>query len=93
VTNDNGGDFKGPNNMSLKTYFCDPLRPDQRGSVERVIKSIRQYISKKTNLADLKKSRIKEIEDLINFRPRKVLDYKTPYEVYYNKKVALAVLI
>jgi len=28
-------------------------------------------------------------EDKINNRPRKVLNYKTPYEVYYNKKVAL----
>lgn len=93
VTNDNGGDFKGPNDMSLRVYFCDPLRPDQRGSVERVIKSIRQYIGRKTDLVELGQKKLQEIEDLINFRPRKVLDYKTPYEVYYNKRVALAGLI
>ncbi len=93
VTNDNGGDFKGRSEMTLRTYFCDPLCPHQRGSVERVIKSIRQYIGRKTDVLSLGKKRLQEIEDLINFRPRKVLDYKTPYEVYYNKRVALADLI
>lgn len=88
VTNDNGGDFKGKHEMSLRTYFCNPLCPHERGSVENVIKSLRQYIGTKT---DVKEVNLKRIENLINYRPRKVLDYRTPYEVYYNRKVALAV--
>ena len=37
----------------------------------------------------LKDSQIKRIEKYMNMVPRKMFGYKTPYEVYYNKKVAL----
>jgi IS30 family transposase len=45
ITNDNGGDFKGRSRMKLKTYFCDPLKPQQRGKIENTIGLIRQYIA------------------------------------------------
>lgn len=93
VTNDNGGDFKGRSDMKLKTYFCDPMSPHQRGSVENVIKSLRKYIGRKTDVSKYRREKIEEIEMVLNHRPRKVLDYRTPYEVYYGQKVALADLI
>lgn len=93
MTNDNGREFKANLNWGTKTYFCDPYKPQQRGTVENTIGLLRQYVARKTDISNWKKREINELEKRINLRPRKVLGYKTPYEVYFNKKVALACLI
>lgn len=90
MTNDNGGDFKGSKDLPYKLYFCDPHKPQQRGTVENTIGLLRQYIKRQTDVSTVD---LKGIEEKINMRPRKILDYQTPHEVYYNNKVALAVLI
>lgn len=82
VTNDNGGEFRWKDPIGYKCFYCEPHKPHQRGSVENVIILIRQYIKRDTDLKDVN---IKKVEDLINSRPRKVLDFKTPNEVFYNK--------
>lgn len=82
VTNDNGGEFRWKDPIGYKCFYCEPHKPHQPGSVENVISLIRQYIKRDT---DLKEVNIKKVEDLINSRPRKVLDFKTPNEVFYNK--------
>lgn len=87
ITNDNGAEFK---NTNYPTYFCDPYRPQQRGTVENTIGVIRRFIKKKMSLEGVD---IKAIEMWLNFRPMKVLDYRTPYEVFYRRKVALAMRI
>jgi len=91
VTNDNGTEFKQNLPIGVPVYFCKPLKPHQRGTIENTIGLLRQYITRKTDIDTYTDKDVAEIENLINFRPRKCLDYKTPYEVYYNKKVALAV--
>ena len=90
VTNDNGSEFKQDLPLGIPVYFCKPLKPNQRGTVENTIGLLRQYISRTTDIEKYDLKTIEEIENLINFRPRKILDYKTPYEVYYKEKVALA---
>lgn len=87
VTNDNGGEFRWKNPIGYDCYYCEPHKPQQRGSVENVIGLLRQYIKRDT---DLETVDLKKIEREINNRPRKVLNFKTPYEVFNNKKVALA---
>ena len=89
ITNDNGADFKGENHLKIPVYYCEPLKPQQRGTVENTIGLLRQYIGRKTNAFSID---LETIEKRINMRPRKVLGYKTPYEVYFKKKVALAIL-
>lgn len=89
ITNDNGTEFKKTKDCIIDSYFCDPLRPQQRGSVENVIGLIRQYISRKTNIEHWSKKDFIWIEERLNFRPRKILDYQTPHEVYFKEKVAL----
>ena len=90
MTNDNGPEFKRNLPIGVPVYFCKPLKPNQRGTIENTIGLLRQYITRKTDVEIMEIKDIKEIENLINFRPRKCLDYKTPYEVYYKRKVALA---
>lgn len=89
ITNDNGPEFRKKLNWNVPVFYCDPMKPNQRGSVENVIGTIRMFISRKTDLNELGRSGIKEVEREINLRPRKIFNYKTPYEIYFNKKVAL----
>lgn len=81
VTNDNGGEFRWKDPLDYKCFYCEPHKPHQRGSVENVIGLLRQYIKRDTDLKDVN---LKKIEETINNRPRKVLNYKTPYEVFYK---------
>jgi len=48
---------------------------------------VRQYIPKGTNFENISQEFIKEIEDKLNNRPRKSLNWLTPNEVFYNKKI------
>lgn len=90
MTNDNGTEFKQNLPIGVPVYFCKPQKPNQRGTIENTIGLLRQYITRNTDIDDMSENEINEIANLINYRPRKCLDYKTPYEVYYSKKVALA---
>lgn len=89
ITNDNGSEFFEP--TSVPIYFARARKPQQRGTVENAIGLARQYITRQMNINDLSIKEVQAIEDRLNFRPRKILDYKTPHEVFYRKKVALAV--
>ena len=89
VTQDNGPEFRGLPKEDFKRYNCVPRRPDQRGSVENSIGLLRQYITRKEQIKNLTKRRLKKIENLINNRPRKVLGYRTPKEVFAQGVVAL----
>lgn len=91
ITNDNGSEFFDVKAIKAPVYFCDVKSPGQRGTVENTIGLMRRFIKKGTDLNKISYQKLQALEDQINLRPRKCLDYKTPYEVFYNKKVALAV--
>ena len=89
LTFDNGSEFWLHNDVAktfnINTYFCDPYAPWQKGSVENAIGRLRRYLPRKTNMAQLSKTKLKEIIDGYNNTPRKCLDYQTPKEVYSKK--------
>jgi IS30 family transposase len=89
ITNDNGSEFRGCKETGYKVFYCTPHHPQERGTVENSIGLMRQYIKKDHQIDNIV---ISSVENKINLRPRKVLDYQTPYEVFYKKKVALAML-
>ncbi len=68
--------------LEIKIYFCEPHSPWQRGSNENINGLVRQYLPKGMDLSDVSPQKLKHIEMLINTRPRKVLNYKTPLEVF-----------
>lgn len=68
--------------FGIETYFCDPCASWQKGGVENINGLIRQYLPRKTNLATITDSEIKEIQESLNNRPRKSLDYLTPNEIF-----------
>lgn len=75
--------------LGTKSYFCTPFHSWEKGSVENGIGLIRRYLPKKTDFATISYYRVRKIENLLNNRPRKCLNYKTPSEVF-TANVALA---
>lgn len=86
ITFDNG--TEGAKHMELKaafgieTYFCDPYCSWQKGLVENTNMLIRQYLPLNTPIDKLTDEQIQEIEDKLNNRPRKALNYLTPNEYF-----------
>ena len=64
----------------VKTYFCDTYAAWQKGGVENMNGLLRQYLPRKTNLVTISKDQIYEIQEMLNSRPRKGLNYQTPNE-------------
>lgn len=64
----------------LDTFFCDPYAAWQKGGVENAIGLIRRYLPKETDLATLTDVELHAVEEKLNNRPRKKLNYRTPNE-------------
>lgn len=94
-TLDNGREFADhpgiAKDLNARMYFADPYASWQRGTVENTNGLIRQYLPKTCDLRDLSGRKIQMIEQRLNLRPRKCLDYLTPYEVFYNTRLQLTV--
>ena len=72
----------------LKMYFCDPYASWQKGGVENMNKLIRQYLPRSTNLHQLSDENLYQIQETLNNRPRKGLNYKSPNQIF--QKMVLA---
>ena len=66
----------------IQVYFADPYSPWQRGTNENTNGLIRRYYPKGTDFRKVTRKEIKAVQDLLNGRPRKVLGYFTPFEVF-----------
>lgn len=97
VTSDNGKEFAAHDKISADLdadfYFADPYASWQRGTNENTNGLIRQYLPKSRDLTTLTGPELRRIENRLNHRPRKCLDYLTPYEVFYNTQIKLTVAL
>ncbi len=88
ITTDNGGEFAKHKLISkkLKTpvFFTDPYSSWQKGTVENTNKLIRQYIPKSMNIRHLSRNKLLVIQNMLNYRPRKVLFFNFPANIFYN---------
>ena len=85
VTFDNGTEFArhtALHALSVRTYFCDPHAPWQKGGIENAIGRLRRSLPRKTDLATLSRTRFTLLLGAYNSTPRKCLDYQTPSEVF-----------
>lgn len=95
ITWDNGSEFAEHELIDIaleaKSYFADPYSSWQRGCNENCNGLIRQYFPKGCDLVAFDDDYIQEIEDKLNQRPRKRLDFQTPQDVFNQsfERVAL----
>jgi transposase, IS30 family len=91
ITNDNGLEFSSHEKTSYElkapVYFTTPYTSQERGTNENTNGLIRQYFPKSTDLNLISDERIKEVQNLLNFRPRKTLGYLSPHEVHHEVKL------
>ena len=80
MTVDNGGEFWQHKNLPVRTYFCDPHSPWQRGSIENANGVLRRWLPRKTRINQFTSKDINDIMWTYNTTPRKCLGYLTPLE-------------
>ena len=66
----------------MPVYFADPGCPGQRGTNENTNGLIREFFPKGTDFKTVSRSELKRVEKLLNQRPRKILGFRTPEEVF-----------
>ena len=92
ITFDNGTEFAYHyrlHQLSMRTFFCDPHAPWQKGGIENAIGRLRRGLPRKTDLATLSDHRLLGLVRAYNHTPRKCLDYKTPAEVFCHQLLHL----
>ena len=63
-------------------FFCAPRSPWQRGTNENTNRLLRQYLGKSADLSAPSQSALTALATRMNNRPRKVLGWRTPAEVF-----------
>ena len=84
---DNGTEFFLHHQLhacGIKTYFCKPHSPWQKGSVENMNGRIRRYIPRSTEPNSFDNQDLQSLASKLNTTPRKCLGFKTPAEVFYK---------
>lgn len=86
ITADNGIEFSQhewiAKELEANIYFAHPYHSWERGLNENTNGLIRQYIPKGTDFSEISDEEIFRIQELLNNRPRKSLNYATPNEVF-----------
>lgn len=78
--------------LGIKTYFADPYSAWQRGTNEYHNGLIRRYLPRGSDFSELNQEDLDDILWEINNRPRKVLEFATPKEVYeLNLKLSVRI--
>lgn len=87
-TFDNGTEFslhdQIEKELGTEVYFAHPYSPWERGLNENTNGLIRKFYPKGTDFSKVTDEDILRMQNLINERPRKSLNYKTPKEVLYK---------
>ena len=89
ITFDNGLEFAGHETIAAalhcQCYFARPYHSWERGLNENTNGLIRQYFPKKQPLGPVSQKTLDFVMNRLNNRPRKILGFKTPNEVYSEK--------
>lgn len=85
ITVDNGLEFQAlgltAKRLGVKLYKCDPYCSFQRGTNERMNALVRRFIPKGSSMKYVSQSYLDDISFEINSMPRKMFDYKCPYDI------------
>jgi IS30 family transposase len=90
----NGATFRFTNHqeiyreIGIEIYFAHPYHSWERDCNENTNGLIRQYIPKKSNFDDYTPKRIAQINQELNNRPRKTLNFDTPIHILNKNKIS-----
>ena len=87
ITADNGKEFafhqRVAKRLDARFYFAKPYHAWERGLNENTNGLVRQYFPKGTSFAQVTQAAVARVQNKLNSRPRKVLGYKSPAEVFF----------
>jgi IS30 family transposase len=93
ITGDNGKEFaehvRIAEALKANFYFAHPYSAWERGTNENTNGLVRQYFPKKTDFSMIEVAETQLTAEKLNQRPRKCLDFMTPFEVFFLPSVAL----
>jgi len=91
MTFDNGKEFAEHETIAAElnadVYFAHPYHSWERGLNENSNGLLRQYFPKGMELIEVTQEQVQWAVDRLNHRPRKVLGFRTPFEVFFGKTV------
>ena len=76
-----------------RIYFAHPHALWERGLNENTNGLLRQYFPKDRDLPTVTEAEIRQAMNILNHRPRKSLDFRTPHEVFFNARTSLTVAL
>ena len=90
ITYDNGKEFAShaqiATSLGALSYFAKPYHSWERGLNEHTNGLFRQYFPKGSDLSILSDADVQRVEDKLNSRPRKILGYQTPREIFFSAR-------
>lgn len=86
ITCDRGKEFAGwkriEEELNTKMYFTDPYCAWQKGTNENSNGLLREFYPKHMDLSKANEKEVQDVLKLLNNRPRKCINYKTPQELF-----------
>jgi len=90
ITVDNGKEFTDHKDIAAGLqayiYFAHPYASWERGLNENTNGLVRQYFPKKHDFTKITQDQVLWVTARLNNRPRKTLAYRTPNEVFFNRR-------
>lgn len=87
ITTDNGTEFadhkKIADKLNTIVYFAHPYCSWEKGAIENANMLYRQYIPKKLSFKLISKEQLMLIQQKINDRPRKAINFQKPYKLFF----------
>ncbi len=71
--------------LKVNTYFTRPYTSQDKGTVENRIGQLRRFFPKKIDLRTINMEDVKRVEQLLNDRPVRKFNYKTPNQMLLEK--------
>ncbi len=88
LTRDNGAEFARHKAfgtaLHAETFFAKPYHAWERALNEHTNRLVRDYSPKSTDFTTISDDEVLRVEELLNNRPRAVLAFRTPLEVFSN---------
>lgn len=88
ITFDNGKEFAKHafirDFLAMDTYFCDPHSPWQKGQVEKTNAMLHRYFNKNESVRPISEKTLENIQIRFNNMPRRILNFQTPAEAFFE---------